>query len=148
MTRTTSPALKAAKFTVRPARAEDAKRVRRLIAPYVKQRKLLDRTEEELATLLVNGFVAEAGRRLVGVAAIEVYSKKLAEIQCLAVAEDFHGRGVGKELVNKCVERARELRIFELMAISASEGFLQACGFDFSLPDQKKALFFQTRERY
>ena len=148
MTRTTAPAAKPSEYIVRAAGPEDAKRVRRLIAPYVKQRKLLDRTEEEIAALLVNGFVAVAGRRIVGVAAIEVYSKKLAEIQCLAVAEDYHGRGVGRELVTKCVERARELRIFELMAISASEGFLQACGFDFSLPDQKKALFFQTREKY
>jgi amino-acid N-acetyltransferase len=55
---------------------------------------------------------------------------------------------VGKQLVARCVQRAHELGVFEVMAISANEGFLQSCGFDFSLPDQKKALFFQTRERY
>jgi ribosomal protein S18 acetylase RimI-like enzyme len=64
-----------------------------------------------------NGFVAEAGKRLVGVAAIEVYSKKLAEIQCLAVAEDFHGRGVGKQLVAMCVARAHELGVFRFSPI-------------------------------
>lgn len=135
-------------YIVRAGRESDAARVRALIAPYVAERKLLDRSEEEIAALMANGFVAESDGRLVGVAAIEVYSKKLAEIQCLAVAEDFHGKGVGKELVARCVQRAQELGVFEVMAISANERFLQACGFDFSLPDQKKALFYQTRDRY
>ncbi|MEM6473811.1 MAG: N-acetylglutamate synthase, partial [Planctomycetota bacterium] len=31
--------------------------------------------------------------------------------------------------------------------ISSSESFLQNCGFDYSLPDQKRALFFQLRPR-
>ena len=34
----------------------------------------------------------------------------------------------------------------EPMAISASDEFLIRCGFDYSLPGQKRALFIQTRE--
>ena len=35
----------------------------------------------------------------------------------------------------------------EVMAISSSEKFLQDLGFDYSLPDQKRALFCQLRSR-
>ena len=43
-----------------------------------------------------------------------------------------------------CVERAKQHNILEVMAISASDEFLKQCGFDYSLPDQKRALFFRT----
>ena len=99
-----------------------------------------------------HGFVAarHAGEeevQLVGFSAIEIYSPKLAELQCLAVHHDFHGVGVGAALVKHCVERARKLNVMEVMAISSSEQFLQSCGFDYALPDQKKALFCQLRPR-
>jgi amino-acid N-acetyltransferase len=54
--------------------------------------------------------------------------------------------GVGRHLVDACVARARDLQILEVMAITSSEAFFLACGFDFTLPGEKKALFIQTRE--
>jgi amino-acid N-acetyltransferase len=35
----------------------------------------------------------------------------------------------------------------EVMAISSSEDFLAKIGFNYALPDQKRALFFQLRSR-
>ena len=70
-----------------------------------------------------------------------------AEIQCLAVKEGYQGHGLGSDLVRSCVELARERGIMEVMAISSSEKFLQNLGFDYSLPDQKRALFYQLRTR-
>ena len=81
-------------------------------------------------------------------AALEIYSKKLAEIRSLAVLPEFQGRGVGKQLVQACVDRARERNILEVMAVTSSEDFFRACGFDFTLPGEKKALFYQTREAH
>ena len=52
---------------------------------------------------------------------------------------DRHNRIVG-------VQFAREQNILEVMAITSTEEFFQRCGFDFSLPDEKKALFIQTRD--
>ncbi len=123
-----------------------------LLRPFVMQRLLLSRTEAELVELTRHGFVAlrtdgTDQPQLVGFSAIEVYSPKLAELQCLAVRSDYQGSGVGRQLVNKCIQRARELNVMEILAISSSEKFLQSCGFDFALPDQKKALFCQLRPR-
>ncbi len=134
------------KVEIRVARIEDVPDVARLIAPHVEQRKLLPRSEDELRNLTQNGFVAELDGQIVGFAAVEIYSKKLAEVQCLAVATGHQRRGIGKLLVNACVRCAREHDILELMAITASDRFLKECGFDYSLPDQKRALFVNTRE--
>jgi amino-acid N-acetyltransferase len=83
----------------------------------------------------------------VGFAAVEIYSRKLGEIQSLAVADGYQGNGIGSALVKACVDRAREKGILEVMAISASEEFLRKLGFDYSLPDQKRALFCQLHSR-
>jgi N-acetylglutamate synthase-like GNAT family acetyltransferase len=131
---------------VRPARGPDIRPLAELIAPFVEQRKLLPRTVDELALLLPNYVVAEAQGKLVGCAALEVYSSKLAELRSLVVVPEYQGHGVGKMLVEACVNRAREEQILEVMAITSSEEFFRSCGFDFTLPGEKKALFLQTRE--
>ena len=79
-----------------------------------------------------------------GFAAVEIYSRKLAEVQCLAVREGYQNQGLGKQLVDACVNRAREEQVFELLAITSSDEFLRSCGFDYSLPDQRRALFMRT----
>lgn len=132
--------------TVRPATEADIPAIEILITPYVDDGTLLPRTVDELRELMENFFVAEIEGRLVGCAALEIYSWKLAEIRSLAVDASVHGAGIGKLLVQACVQRARDRNILEVMAITASEDFFRACGFDFTLPGLKKALFFQSKD--
>jgi amino-acid N-acetyltransferase len=135
-------------FTIRPATEGDTEALSEFIEPFVASRRLLPRTRDEIEDLTKNGFLAFAGERIVGFAALEVYSPKLAELRSLAVSPIYQGHGIGKALVDACVARASELHIFEVMAITSSEEFFQKCGFDFSLPGERKALFLQTRESY
>lgn len=137
---------------IRQANPGDAASIHALMRPYVMQRLLLSRTEAEIIELTRHGFVAlregdDGQVRIVGFSAVEIYSPKLAELQCLAVHHDFQGSGVGRALVARCVERAKDLGVMEILAISSSERFLQTCGFDYSLPDQKKALFCRLKPR-
>lgn len=131
---------------VRPIERRDLAAVTRLIQPYVEVGKLLPRTRQELRALLPHGFVATLEGRVVGFAALEVYSAKLAEIRSLVVAQEHQGRGVGRLLVDACVHRARSRNILEVMAITSNEEFFKRCGFDFTLPGEKKALFIHTRD--
>ena len=151
---TAAPTGSPAPAVVRPATAADVPAVHAFIRPFVAAGRLLERTMEELETLAPHGFVAvdPADRsggddgRVVGFAALEVYSPKLAEVRSLAVADAFRGRGVGQELVRRCVDRARERRVLEVMAVTSNDLFFTRCGFDFTLPGEKKALFLQTRD--
>ncbi len=125
----------------------DVEGVNNFLRPFVNQRKLLRRTQTEMELLVPSGYIAEVNGNIVGFAAVEIYSRKLAEIQCLAVEPNFQGHGIGSELVRNCVELARQRGVLEVLAISSSDSFLQKLGFNYSLPDQKRALFCQLRSR-
>jgi amino-acid N-acetyltransferase len=136
---------------IRRAHFDDIEPIQALLQPFIEQRKLLRRMRSELILLMANGYVAEITEegksKIVGFAAVEIYSRKLSEIQCLAVDDNYQGRGIGSDLVRACVDRAREKGILEVMAISASDAFLRKLGFDYSLPEQKRALFYQLHSR-
>ncbi|QDT44666.1 Amino-acid acetyltransferase [Gimesia alba] len=129
---------------IRSTKHEDISRLAEFIVPFVEQGKILPRTSEELDELVETGFVAvEEDLEIVGFASLEIYSRKLAEIRSLVVAEHRQGIGVGKKLVSACVDRARQRNILEVMVVTSSDVFFQSCGFDFTLPGEKKALFIQ-----
>lgn len=132
---------------IRPGSSGDRAAVRELLQVFVDDRKILPRTSDELDELLQTSFVAISGGRVVGFAALDIYSQKLAELRGLVVSGEYQGLGVGTRLVEACVELARERDVMEILAITSSESFFRACGFDFTLPDEKKALFLQTRKR-
>lgn len=144
-------------YRVRPARETDLEQIMQLLMPLVDEKLLLKRNEEEVASLLPTGFVASfqpqvnsaelPDESVVGFCAVEVYSKKLAEIQCLGVHASHRSHGLGRILVQQCVDLARDRGVMEVMAISSSEQFLRDIGFDYSLPQQKRALFYQLRSR-
>ncbi len=131
---------------IRNALHEDLPALKEFLKPFFEKQFILTRTDDELATLIRHGFVATSDEdRIVGFAAIEIYSQKLAEVQSLAVSPDFQGRGIGRDLVERCVGRARAEGVLELMAITATEKLFRDIGFDYSLPNQKRAVFMQTR---
>jgi amino-acid N-acetyltransferase len=132
--------------SIRQATRDDVPPLEEFIEPFVRDGRLLPRTREELDELVTHGFLAEREGQIVGFAALEIYSKKLGEVRSLAVLPELQGRGIGKQLVAACVDRARERNVLEVMAITSSEPFFRSCGFDFTLPGERKALFIQTRD--
>ena len=136
----------AANLLVRPARPEDLPELTTVVDHFVRANRLLPRTVDELQNLVPGGFVAVRDDAIVGFAALEVYSPKLAEIRSLAVMDHVQGLGIGRMLVAECVQLAKSKNVLEVMAVTSSEEFFVSCGFDFTLPGEKKALFIQTRE--
>ena len=126
---------------VRRAQPSDVEAIHACIDPFVKQGKVLPRAIAELHEMIDQYFVAHINGKLVGCVVLEIYSKKLCEIRSLAVLPEAQGYGIGKRLVEACVARAKEENIMEVMAITSAEEFFKNCGFDFTLPGEKKALF-------
>lgn len=131
---------------IRKATRDDLDVIAEFLKTFVADGHVLPRTFQELESLVDTLFIAEMDGKLVGTAALEIYSKKLAELRSLAVSPDAQGNGVGKKLVAACIELGEEQGIFEIMAISHEEAFFKACGFDFTLPNLRKAFFIQTRD--
>jgi len=136
---------RSSEITIRDTEPREWKAIGDFLAPFVARSELLPRSEEQMRQLLQHGFVAQHEGRPVGFVALEIYSPKLAELQCLAVDEAYRGRRIGRRLAARCVGRALLHNVAEVMAITARDEVLRACGFDDCLPGSKTALFLSTR---
>jgi amino-acid N-acetyltransferase len=87
-------------------------------------------------------FVASTGEKLVGCCALQIYSKRLAEVRSLAVHPDFQDSGIASVLVERCTERARERGIKELFAVTSQNSFFRRLGFA-TFRREKTAMFLE-----
>lgn len=131
-------------IALRKATDADIPAIMNLVNPLADAGKLFRRSVDEIAELFPEFFIAEVKGQVVGCCAIEIYSRKIAEIQCLAVHADYRRHGIGKQLVEACVQVGLDQGIVEIMAITSDERFFRDCAFDYSLPNAKKALFFHA----
>jgi amino-acid N-acetyltransferase len=113
---------------IRPARADDVDAMRALIDGYAAQDLMLSRSPEFLLEHLGDYVVADDGG-FAGCCALAVLTRDLAEIRSLAVKLETSRRGVGKALVNGCVERARTLGLRRVFALTLVPEFFERCGF-------------------
>ena len=90
-------------------------------------REELTITREYIETYDV--FVAEFKRRLAGLVSIEITSP-IAEIGNLWVDPEYHGHGIGRQLVQHCIDYARHNRLDALLVESDPNalGFYQRVG--------------------
>src|SRR6187551_1417080 len=92
---------------IRRATISDVTELSKFIEPFVAQGRLLRRTTMELEILVAHCYVAVYEGRIVGCAALEIYSHKLAELRSLAVAPEVRRMGIGQRLVQACVDCAK-----------------------------------------
>lgn len=124
-----SPVLEAAP-TVRTARVADMAQVAPLINGFAARGLMLPKSEEQLFRTFREFVLAyDDSERVIGCAALRVYSPELAELSALAVAEAVHGRGVGRRLVEAVVQQAADLGIRRLFALTLEETFFHRLGF-------------------
>ncbi|HLC44858.1 MAG: hypothetical protein A2722_03595 [Candidatus Doudnabacteria bacterium RIFCSPHIGHO2_01_FULL_50_11] len=122
------------KISIRPARWGEMPAIISLISHYPKE--LIQKPLPKLRDF----FVAVHGEIIVGCCALEIYSRKIAEIRSLAVASHYGGRRIGSRLVSACVRRARSRRVREVLVITESDRLFSRLGFR-PFHKQKFALF-------
>ena len=117
-------------MNIRPARVGDVPAIYELIRLFADRKLMIRRSMGELYESIREFLVAvdDAGR-VVGCVALHVFWEDLAELRCLAVAEDLQGQGLGRSLVEACWESARELEIPSVFALTYSVAFFERCGY-------------------
>lgn len=121
-------------FEVRPATKEDMPGIRALVQLFPKQ--LVQKDLPRVTSF----FVAVAGGKVIGCCALQIYSKRLAEVRSLAVHPDFQELGAASQLVECCRLRARQKRIKELFAVTSQTSFFERLGFA-TFRREKTAMF-------
>ena len=117
-------------LVVRAARVADMQQVEPLINGFAARELMLPKTIEQLSRLFREFVVAEApDGRVLGCAALRVYTPQLAELGSLAVHSDAHGTGIGRRLVERIEEEARALGIGTVFALTLQDVFFHKLGY-------------------
>ncbi len=114
---------------VRKAILKDIPRMQQIAQNEVKKGIILPRSDDEIATNIRSYTLIEIEDKIVGFGALHIYSPNLAEIRSLVVDEEYRGRGVGKEVVQKLLKEAKELGVKEVLVLTYEPQFFKKLGF-------------------
>ncbi len=118
-------------ISIRKAIIGDVGRIQALVNHYASKETMLGLSLSEIYDQIRDFTVAEGPRRtLIGVCALHVIWDDLAEIRSLAVDPKIRRRGVGRSLVEHCLEEARGLQIPKVFALTYQAEFFRRIGFE------------------
>jgi amino-acid N-acetyltransferase len=121
---------------IRNARMGDIKKIYKLLQYFAGKDLLLGRSLSSLYDQLrdfsvyVENDVNEPDQeKLVGVCALHICWENLAEIRSLAVADEFHGKGVGRQLVSRALAEADSYGITRVFTLTYQPDFFRKLDF-------------------
>ena len=121
---------------IRDAHMGDIKKIYKLLQYYADKDLLLGRSLSSLYDQLRDFSVfAEVdsdnpdSEKLVGVCALHICWENLAEIRSLAVIDGYHGKGVGRQLVNRALKEADSYGITRIFTLTYQPDFFRKLGF-------------------
>ena len=100
-----------------------------LVEDEVKSGVILKRSDDEVATNIRSYILAFYNDELVGYGALHIHSMELAEVRSLIVNEKARGLGIGKKIVNYCIDEAKELNVKEILVLTYIASFFEKLGF-------------------
>lgn len=114
---------------VRAAAIDDVVYIHDLLDQYAALGNLLPRTLSELYRHLRDFFVVEIDTKVAACGALEIFTENLGEVRSLVVAEGHKGHGLGRLLVDRIIDEARQIGLRQLMALTYVPDFFQKQGF-------------------
>ena len=114
---------------VEKARIDDPPRIVALVNHYADRQLMLPRSLNDTYESLRDFYVWRENDEVVGCAALHVSWDGLGEVRSLAVREDATRRGIGRKLVQSCLDEARELGMKRVFALTYVPEFFKKFGF-------------------
>ena len=116
-------------ITVRPAKTSDVKGIRKLIDTYAPQRRILSKETVTLYESVQEFVVAVDGETVVGCGALHVLWEDVAEVRTVAVEKNLHKQGIGHKILERVIERAREIGVKRIFCLTFQTEFFGRHGF-------------------
>jgi len=123
---------------VRPAKKKDVRAIQKLTKKGVETDELVKRTRAAIEKQLGDYFIFEIDKNPVACVALHVYTEqKKGELACLYVSASHENQGIGRKLIQFAENKAREMGLSELLALStqAFTYFQSKGGFVEGTPD-------------
>ena len=115
---------------IRPAKTSDIKIIREIVSHYIGERRLLAKETVTLYETVQEFSVAEVDGEVVGCGALHVLWEDLAEVRTVAVKQDFHGQGIGHQLLENIIERAKIVGVKRVFCLTFETKFFGSHGFN------------------
>ncbi len=117
--------------TIRRANVADVKGIHALLMDCATQGLLLPRALSHLYRHIRDFYIAEdADGKMLACCALSPMWDNLAEICSLVVANDCRKQGLGRKIVQTCLQDCAELGIDTAFALTYQEEFFKCLGFD------------------
>ncbi len=100
-----------------------------MINYFADKNEMLARPLSEIYENIRDYFVVREGSEVIACVALHVMWEDLAEIKSLAVAESSQQQGIGGQLVNACLEEAKELGMDTIFCLTYKPAFFERAGF-------------------
>lgn len=117
-------------IAVRPARTTDVRAIRHLIDVYSVDGSLLSKATVTIFEDIQEFLVAEVDGTVIGCGALHVMWEDLAEVRTLAVHPDHARHGIGSQILEALLERARSLGIRRVFCLTFQKDFFGRHGFE------------------
>jgi amino-acid N-acetyltransferase len=114
---------------VRDARIADAKQIHQLLLQFARQGEMLPSSLAEIYEFIRDFYVYEVDGKVVGTVRLHISWEDLAEIRSLAVETSQAGLGIGRQLVQSCLDEARALGVKKVFALTYKPVFFAKLGF-------------------
>jgi len=114
---------------IREAAITDVPQIHDLLDAYARMGNVLPRPFNELYRHLRDFFVVEVSGNIAACGALEIFTEDLGEVRSLVVGEQYVGHGLGKHLVQRIVDEARQIGLRRVMALTYVPEFFH--GLDF-----------------
>lgn len=116
---------------IRKAKIDDAEDIQKLITFFADDRKMLPRSLNFVFENIRDFWVAEDDSQIIGCAALSIVGwDGLAEIKSLSVKQGTQKKGLGRSLVETCLNEAKPFGIKKVFALTFVPEFFEKCGFD------------------
>ena len=113
---------------LRGAHINDVEQMNKLVNHFAQRDLMLARPLGELYENIRDYYVYVENGSIVGCAALHVFWKDLAEIKSIAVEEGHQNKGIGKQLIQKCLEEGKALGISRLFVLTYIPEFFERMG--------------------
>lgn len=114
---------------LRKAQIKDVKEIQKLLTHFASRGDMLSRSLSELYEAIRDFYIVDEDQRILGTAALHIVWEDLAEVRSVAVVEDAGRRGVGTQVVQACIDEARELGLKRVFCLTYKPDFFGRFGF-------------------
>ena len=115
---------------LRGAHISDVDQMNKLVNHFAQKDLMLARSLSELYENIRDYYVYVENGSVVGCASLHIFWKDLAEIKSVAVEENYQKKGIGKQLIQKCLEEGKVLGVNRLFVLTYIPEFFERMGFE------------------